>query len=77
MKVIMVCTQKIIHDKWEILGPKMAHPHNFGLSLRIFKKFGRMKGASRYIKILVVVYQEKKFIWGNLIFLAFRSFFTV
>ena len=30
--------QKIfVYDKWAILGPKMAHPHNSGLALRILQ----------------------------------------
>ena len=69
--------KKIVHDKWAILVLKMAHPHNSGSALRIFLKFCRMKGANRYIKVLLVAFQEKKFIWGNLIFIAFRPFFTV
>ena len=36
-----------------------------------------MKGATRYIKILLVVFRGKKISWGNLIFLALRLFFTV
>ena len=44
-----------------------------------------MKGANRYFMyLLLVVFQDfiscfsrTKFIWGNLIFLAFRPFFTV
>ena len=35
-----------------------------------------MKGADSYMKILVV-FREKKFIWGNLVFLAFGPFFSV
>ena len=42
-----------------MLGPKMAHPHNSGSALRIFLKFCRMKGANRYMKILLVVFREK------------------
>ena len=45
-----------VHDKWAILGPKMTHPHNSGLALRIFLKFCRMKGANRYMKILSVFF---------------------
>ena len=56
----MVCIKKkIVHDKWTILVLKMAHPHNSGLAQRIFLKFCRMKGAKRYMKILLVVFQEK------------------
>ena len=44
--------KKFIEDKWVILGLKMAYPHNSGLALRIFKKFYRMTGANRLIKII-------------------------
>ena len=79
MKVrLMVCTnKKNVQEIWVILGPKMTHPQNSGSALRIFKKIFRMNGANSYIKILLVVFREKKFIWGNLISLAFRPFFTV
>ena len=60
MKVIMVFSKKkIVHDKWAILVPKTAHPHNSGLAIRFFKKFCRMKGANRYMKISLVVFPEK------------------
>ena len=58
--IIMVCTKKnFVQDKWAILGPKMAHPHNSGSTLRVFLKFCRMKGANRYMKISLVVFREK------------------
>ena len=41
----------------------MAHPHNSGLALRIFLEFCRMKGANRYMKILLVVFKKK--FWGG------------
>ena len=54
----MVCAKKnFVHDK--ILVPKMAHPHNYGSALRIFLKFCKMKGANRYMKILLVAFLEK------------------
>ena len=61
MKVmIIVCTKKtFVQDKWAILGPKMAHPPSSGSALRIFLKFCRMKGAHRYMKILLVVSREE------------------
>ena len=40
-----------------------------------FSKFCRVKGANRYMKVLLVVFREK--IQLKLIFLAFRPFFTV
>ena len=51
--------KKFVQDKWAILDPKMAHPHNSGSTLRIFFRFSRVKGASRYMKILLVIFQEK------------------
>ena len=55
----MVCTKKIFRGNWVILGLKMAHPHNSGLALRIFLEFCRMKGANRYMEILLAVFREK------------------
>ena len=56
----MVYTQKnFVQEKWAILGQRMAFPQNSGSALRIFLKFCRMKGANRYMKILLVVFQEK------------------
>ena len=57
--MLMIFQKKILWGRWTILGPKMAHPHNSGSALRIFLKFRRMKGANRYMKILLVVFREK------------------
>ena len=51
--------KSFVHDKWVILVPKMEHPHNSGSNLGIYLKFCRMKGANRYMKILLVVFREK------------------
>ena len=60
MRVILIIFQKnFVHDKWAILGLKMAHLHNSGSALRIYLKFCKMKGANRYMKILLVVIREK------------------
>ena len=60
MKMILIIFQKkIIWGKWDILGPKMAHPHNFGSAPRIFFKFRTMKGANRCMTISSVVFREK------------------
>ena len=40
-------------------GPENGTSHNSGLTLRMFLKFCRMKGASRYMQILLVVFREK------------------
>ena len=57
-------------------GPENgAYPHNSESTLRFFKKNCRMKGANRYMKILLVIFRRKKFVRGNLIFLAFKSIF--
>ena len=34
-----------VGDKWTILGPKMAHPHNSGSVGRIFFRFCTLKKA--------------------------------
>ena len=36
-----------------------------------------MKVANRYMKNFISCFSRKKFIWSNLIFLAFRPFFTI
>ena len=36
----------LVWGKWTILGPKMAHPHNYGSAPRIFFRFCIMKGAN-------------------------------
>ena len=44
----------------DYFGPENgAHPHNSELTVRFFKNFCRMKGANRYMKILLVVFREK------------------
>ena len=62
--IIMVFNNGFVQDKLAILGLKMVHPLNSGLALRIFLKFYRMKGANRYMKILLVVFREKKSFWA-------------
>ena len=52
----------------------MAHPHNSGLAIRTFLKFCRMKGAHRYMKVLLVVFLEK-ISFGSIWY--FLPFFTV
>ena len=37
-------------------GPENDISRNSGLALRIFLKFCRMKGANRYMKILLVIF---------------------
>ena len=63
-----VLYQKKNHDKWAILGPKMAHPNKSGSVRRIFLKFCRLKGGNRFMKILLVVFREKN---------SFGAVFTV
>ena len=59
--------QKVfVQSKWAILGPRMTHLHNSGLTVRIFSKFTQSKGANRY---MVCSFSRKKFIWGQLIYL--------
>ena len=56
--------KSIVHDKWAILVPKIAHPHNSGSALRIFLKFCSMKGANRYMKILLVLFRQNNSFWA-------------
>ena len=55
----MVCTKNFVQDKWAILGPKMAHPRNSGSTVKVFLKLCRMKGANRYMKILLAFFEKK------------------
>ena len=48
-----------MQGKWVILGLKMTNLHNSGSVLRTFLEFCRMKGANRYMKVLLVGFQEK------------------
>ena len=57
--MIIMFVPRIVQDKYVILDLKMAHPHNFGLALRIFLKFCRIKGENKYMKVLLVILQEK------------------
>ena len=52
----------------------MAHLRNTGSALRIFLKFCRVKGANRYMKVLLVVFREENS-FGAI--LTFRPFFIV
>ena len=54
--ILIILQKKIVCGKWTIFGPKMVHPHNSGLAPKILSKFCRMKGASRYMKILLAVF---------------------
>ena len=66
--------KKFFQDKYGLFWAQKWHFLNSGLALRIFLKFCRMKGANRYMKILLVVFWEK-FHLGQ--FDLFRPFFTV
>ena len=65
MKVIMVCTKKFFSWQMVILGPKMAHLHKSGSARIIFLKFCIMKGANRYMEILLVVFEKKNSFGAN------------
>ena len=74
--IIMVCTKKKFRTNGPFWARKLDILMNSGLAARIFFKSCRLKGADRYLKILLVFFfLRKKLIWCNLIFLAFRPFF--
>ena len=50
--------------KWAILGPKIAHPHNSGSAGIIFLTFYTIKGANRWMRMILIILQ-KNFIWGK------------
>ena len=59
IKLINRFSEKILNwANWTILGPKMAQPHNSGSTGRIFLKFCTMKGADRYMRIILVIVQK-------------------
>ena len=62
----------LIWGKWAILGLKMAHPHNFGSTLRIFffLKFCIMRRVKKYMELIYMVFLVKILIWGKWIILA-------
>ena len=41
------------------MAQKMVHPHNSGSAGRIFLNFFTIKGASRFMKILFVIFFKK------------------
>ena len=58
-------------------GPKNGTYSELWIGSKNFLKILLNERANRYLKILLVVFLREKFIWVNLIFLAFRPFFTV
>ena len=71
--IIMLYTKKIL---FRTNGPFWARKWiGSGLVPIIFLKFCKMKGANRYMKILLVITFRKKNYFGQ--FNLFRSFFTV
>ena len=62
----MVCTKKFLfRTKGAILVPKMVLILITLNQLSEFlKEFCRMKGANRYMKILLVVFRKKKSFWA-------------
>ena len=57
---VLTFSKKIfLWGKWLILGPKMAHGHNFGSVLRFFCKFCTIKEANRCIKSILMVLWKK------------------
>ena len=66
--IIMVCTKKFL---FRTNGSFWARKYNSGLAPRFFLKFCRMKGANRYMEILLVVFQEKIYL-GQFDLFSFR-----
>ena len=58
MKVIMVCTKKVLFRTNGLFEPKNGTSSYLWIGSKNFLKFGRMKGAHRYMEILLVAFQE-------------------
>ena len=67
--------KKFVQDKWIILYPKMAHPDNSGSALIILLKFCRMKGANRYMKMLL--FFKKKIYLGQFLLFSLEAIFLL
>ena len=63
--------KNFVHNKWAILVSK-----NLWIGPKNFFKICRMKRGNSCMKV-ISSFSRKQYIWGNLIFLAFRPFFTV
>ena len=48
-----------------ILGPKIAHPHNSRSTRRIFLEFSTMKGASRHMRVILIIFQKNFLLGAN------------
>ena len=48
-------------SKWAILCPNIGHPNDSGSAERNFLKFGTMKGANIYMKLILITFQKKLF----------------
>ena len=75
MKVIIngLYQKNFVHDNWAILGPQKAHLIGSKNFFKILKNERSQWIHENFISCSL----RKKFIWDNLIFLAFRPFFTV
>ena len=59
--------QNSVQDKWVISDLKKTHPRNSKLALKMFFKFCTMKGAHRYIKILLVAFRSLFTVWLGMV----------
>ena len=57
----MVCTKKIVQDKWAILWSKMAHPEKLRISSKNSVKILHNERANKYMKILF--FEKKNFVF--------------
>ena len=60
--------KNFFRGKWVILGLKMTRPYNFGYAPRIFFKFCTMKGAKRYMELILIVFLKKVLFGENVPF---------
>ena len=51
--------ETLIVGNVSLIAPKVMHPRNSGSAVTIFWKFFTMKGASRYMKVMFIIFSKK------------------
>ena len=53
-------------------GTKIAHPDNSGSAGRVFQKFCTIKEGNKKMRIILIIFKKKKFVWGKWIILGLK-----
>ena len=52
----------------KFMAQKVVHPRNSGSAVTIFSKLFTMKGVSRYMKIMFIIFSKKKLFGAKRLF---------